>query len=684
MSKFKIITGNDLDEATYMQTWELDNNIFEEKDKISKEKALEWFYASEKSTIILWNTEKDELVGYLTPFLLKHSFSNKYILSNINYKESIDKSTFSSKNKGVHGDIYIFSTAIKEEYRDIVIEDNNTAIKLLTEGLVDWIYEVILKGVNVNYIYSDRVSDDGEKYLKSLDLKKCFVTEDDEKYARIFTPDVFNKCSNVDKLYELWSNKPTKYNKNIVDNHEYLKIEDEFLYYKDLKLYDLVKQYGSPLEVAYTPIIIENITKLKRLFNEKIKKYNYNSSYLYGYATKANYYSEVVLTALSKVDLLETSSAYDISIIRRLAELKIIKPGFKVICNGYKNEQYIADIKQLLQEKIEVIPIIENEKEFELLSQITEFNINVGLRYNSDFEARLIKNNFKDGDEFDNRFGFDEEKLKQMAKKINCTQNMNLKVLHFHFGGTITNIDNYIKGFGNIFALYCDLKKEFDSLEYFDFGGGFPVKYDLNYEFDYDYLVDKIIKTAKEISQKNKTKEPILIGEHGRYTVANHSFFIYKIDFTKTNNHSNWYMINGSLMNMTPDMWGIEQDFTILPINLLNNEAIQVNLGGETCDPDDRYYLNSDNIKLVMPIIKDEEELFVGIFGVGAYQEIISGIGGVHHCLIPEGNELVIFKDKNNKLKYYKANNAQTTEEMLQVLDYYKEDYVKMIWDSLN
>ena len=121
-------------------------------------------------------------------------------------------------------------------------------------------------------------------------------------------------------------------------------------------------------------------------------------------------------------------------------------------------------------------------------------------------------------------------------------------------------------------------------------------------------------------------------------------------------NNQNWYIINGSLMNMTPDIWGIQQDFTILPVNLYENDCIPVNLGGETCDPDDRYYLNSQNVKLFMPEIKSGQTLYVAIFSIGAYQEIISGIGGLHHCLIPEGKELIIYKE-NEKLKYYFAGN---------------------------
>ena len=140
--------------------------------------------------------------------------------------------------------------------------------------------------------------------------------------------------------------------------------------------------------------------------------------------------------------------------------------------------------------------------------------------------------------------------------------------MHFHFGGSITNIENYLKGYSNILSIYCELKKLHPSLEYFDFGGGFPVKYSLTYSFDYDSLVDGIVKTTKDICHKNKINPPHLVGEHGRFTTADHSFYIYKIDFTKSRNNKNWYIINGSLMNMAPDIWGIQQDFTILPVNL--------------------------------------------------------------------------------------------------------------------
>ena len=135
-------------------------------------------------------------------------------------------------------------------------------------------------------------------------------------------------------------------------------------------------------------------------------------------------------------------------------------------------------------------------------------------------------------------------------------------------------------------------------------------------------------------------------------------------------------------MNMAPDIWGIQQDFTILPINLYENECIPVCLGGETCDPDDRYYLQDRNVELFIPQIKKGETLYIAIFSVGAYQEIISGIGGVHHCLIPEGKELIIYENEKGTLEYYEPSDTDETEKALTILDYVDDGYMNKFYNK--
>jgi hypothetical protein len=71
MERYQIYTGEKLSFEKYLETWKLDNRIFEDKDKITKQMALEWFEYSDRSTIVLWDNEKNKLVGYITPFLMK-------------------------------------------------------------------------------------------------------------------------------------------------------------------------------------------------------------------------------------------------------------------------------------------------------------------------------------------------------------------------------------------------------------------------------------------------------------------------------------------------------------------------------------------------------------------------------------------------------------------------------------
>ena len=677
----RILKGNEISEKLFLEALELDNTLLSKKHTITKEKALEWFYASNKSIIIAYDEDKKEILGYFYYFLLKHSFLHKYITTNKNFK-SIRKNDFYDFGLNKNADIFIFRTLIKEKYQNTSISSDNNVynnkkiFRIMNNSFLEDVCEIKRKGISINYVISELPTEEGKKYLKSLGLQPCFAIKDGYKYASLFNIGMFKQCDNYKLLTDIYKDNKycNKYDRKLLENHDYLSFKNDNLYYRNINLYELAKKHGTPLEVAYLNLIPERINSMKEMFDNAISKYDYKGKYIFAYATKANYFSEVIHTISKHLTFLETSSAYDISIIEKILENKFINSDYTIICNGLKNEKYVDSIGKLLRQKVNVIPVIENEEEFDILSTLN-FNFNVGIRYNCDFESRLIKNDFQSTDEHNNRFGLNKEELFKMAKKITQKDNMNFEMFHFHFGGTITDIDNYIKGFKNIFTIYCELKKLYPSLKYFDFGGGFPVKYSLMYNFDYEYLVSQMVKTALDLCNEFDIEMPDLVGEHGRYTVADHSFYIYKVDFIKEY-EKNWYILNTSLMNFLPDIWGIEQDFTFLPVNYLNRKCIPVILGGSTCDPDDRYFLDEKNVELFMPKINDSDELYVAVFSVGAYQKNISGIGGVHHCMIPEGKQIIIHGKNNDKI--LKVNDVQTAEEMLDLLGYNNEKRQKL------
>jgi len=454
--------------------------------------------------------------------------------------------------------------------------------------------------------------------------------------------------------------------------NDYLRIENNKLYYEDICLPDLCERFGAPLEVAYTEMINKRVKELKKIFSDTICENEYSGKYYYAYATKANYYSEVVTTATNYCDFLETSSGYDLNIIDKLLEKKIIPQNYTVLCNGFKTSVYLDKIIELRRKNVNVIPVLDNINELNMFSNIDKgIKINIGIRLNID-EQMLSQNAEENAiDKIDSRFGMNKEELLYAINKIEENSNLNFEVLHFHLGGTITDIDEYIKLFAKIYEeYYCLIKPKCKSLKYFDFGGGLPAQYNLDFKFDYKDLANKMIQTIKHLSEKYEIECPDLIGEHGRYTTADHGFYIYEVEFVKkAKDDTYWYIINSSLMDFAPDSWGINQNFMILPLNLYENEKVKVKLGGLTCDPDDTYFKQEKENYIYLPEIKEGQKLYLGIFGIGAYQEMITGVGGVHHCFIPEGKELIISKNSQGIL-YNDISDIQGIDDTLDILGY--------------
>ena len=131
-------------------------------------------------------------------------------------------------------------------------------------------------------------------------------------------------------------------------------------------------------------------------------------------------------------------------------------------------------------------------------------------------------------------------------------------------------------------------------------------------------------------------------------------------------------MIDGSLMTCLPDAWGIGERFVLLPINKWDNEYRRVNIGGLTCDNSDYYNSEIHESQVYLPVIdsKDKEPLYLGFFHTGAYQDNISGYGGIKHCLIPSPKHILLDRDKEGNLVSTVYREEQTPESMLDILGY--------------
>lgn len=155
-----------------------------------------------------------------------------------------------------------------------------------------------------------------------------------------------------------------------------------------------------------------------------------------------------------------------------------------------------------------------------------------------------------------------------------------------------------------------------------------PFKDSLVHDFDYEYMVNEIVNRIKQICAHHEVMEPDIITEFGKYTVAEASGILYKVLGRKQqNDRERWFMIDGSFITNLPDVWALNQKYILLPINNWDSEYERVNLGGITCDGQDYYNQEAHMNSVFMP--KTRKVQYLGFFHTGAYQDVLSGYGGI-------------------------------------------------------
>lgn len=446
---------------------------------------------------------------------------------------------------------------------------------------------------------------------------------------------------------------------------EEFKLEDNELQFHGIDLMKLVEQYGAPLKFTYLPKISENINRAKEWFQNAIKEHDYKGKYNYCYCTKSSHFEHVLNEALNNDIHIETSSAFDINIVQKLKKSGKLHKDAYVICNGFKRDQYISNIADLLNEGHKnCIPIIDNYEEIDLLSEQINDPYKIGIRIASEEEPKF--------EFYTSRLGIGYKNIVPFFnKKVKDNPQVELKMLHFFINTGIRDTAYYWNELNKCLKVYIDLKKVCPSLDSLNIGGGFPIKNSLAFEYDYQYMVSEIINQIKLTCEEYEVEVPNIFTEFGSFTVGESGGAIYEILYQKQqNDREKWNMINSSFITTLPDTWAISKKFVMLPINRWNDEYERILLGGLTCDSDDYYNSEQNTNAIYLPKYKKEKPLFIGFFNTGAYQESIGGFGGLQHCLIPQPKHILIDKEKDGTLTTKVFSEQQNAEDLLHILGY--------------
>ena len=442
------------------------------------------------------------------------------------------------------------------------------------------------------------------------------------------------------------------------------EVKDHQLQFHGIELVKLIEEYGTPLKLTYLPSISDQIKKARYHFGQAMEKVDYSGTYTYCYCTKSSHFAFVLDEVLKNKVELETSSAYDIHIIYKLVEQGKVSKNTLLVHNGYKRELYAKLIANLINDGFNSIPVLDNQKELELLKQMVKKPCNVGIRIATGEEPQSEYYTARLGVRHRNIQSFYEDEIAN--SKI-----FSLKMLHFFIDNGIEDSQYYWNELDKCLKVYSDLKKVCPSLDSLNIGGGFPTKQSLADEFDYQYLTEEIVRHIKEHCEKEGVPEPNILTEFGSFTVAESGATIYSIiDQKKQNDVEWWNMIDSSFITTLPDSWAINKRFIMLAINNWDEPYERVNLGGLTCDNQDYYNVEAHVNNIYLPKYDQNKPLYIGFFNTGAYQNALGGYGGIQHCLIPSPKQILIRKDENGELKSELFAEEQSHEGMLKTLGY--------------
>ncbi|MDZ4818378.1 MAG: biosynthetic arginine decarboxylase, partial [Planctomycetota bacterium] len=220
-----------------------------------------------------------------------------------------------------------------------------------------------------------------------------------------------------------------------------------------------------------------------------------------------------------------------------LAVIALANNDAPIICNGFKDAEFIE--AAMLAQKIgrHIIPVVEKYTE---LPMILEYAKKVGVRPNIGMRVKLAargSGRWQSSGGYRSKFGLTVseimrglEELKQHGME-DC-----FKLLHFHQGSQITNI-RHIKGALNEAArVYVECKRLGAGLEYLDVGGGLGVDYDgsqTNFESSVNYSLQEyandVIYHVQRVCDDAGVPHPNIISESGRAVVAYHSALVFGV-----------------------------------------------------------------------------------------------------------------------------------------------------------
>ncbi|PNK03500.1 arginine decarboxylase [Cylindrospermopsis raciborskii S07] len=309
-----------------------------------------------------------------------------------------------------------------------------------------------------------------------------------------------------------------------------------------LDLFELVnalkqRNLGLPLLIRFSDILEDRIERLNSCFAKAIARYNYSGVYRGVFPVKCNQERHLIedLVRFGKPHQfgLEAGSKPELMIALALLDT----PGALLVCNGYKDREYIETA--MLAQKLGQTPII-------VLEQIEEVDLAIaasaqlGIKPILGVRAKLSTQGMgrwgtSTGDRA--KFGLTIPEIMEAVDRLRSANLLDcLQLLHFHIGSQISAINVIKDAIQEASRIYVELAMLGADMKFLDVGGGLGVDYDgsqTNFYASKNYnmqnYANDIVAELKDTCSESKIPVPTLISESGRAIASHQSVLIFDV-----------------------------------------------------------------------------------------------------------------------------------------------------------
>ncbi|CAA7047533.1 unnamed protein product [Microthlaspi erraticum] len=324
----------------------------------------------------------------------------------------------------------------------------------------------------------------------------------------------------------------------------------ETLPHQDIDLLKIVKKVTDPkssgglglqlpLIVRFPDVLKNRLECLQSAFDFAIQSQGYDSHYQGVFPVKCNQdrfvVEDIVRFGSSFRFGLEAGSKPEI--LLAMSCLCKGSPDAFLVCNGFKDAEYIS--LALLGRKLALntIIVLEQEEELDLVIDLSKkMNVRpvIGLR------AKLRtkhSGHFGPTSGEKGKFGLTTTQIVRVITKLRQSGMLDcLQLLHFHIGSQIPSTSLLSDGVSEAAQLYCELMRLGAHMKVIDIGGGLGIDYDgsksgesdLSVAYTLEEYAEAVVGTIRFVCDRRSVNHPVICSESGRAIVSHHSVLIFE------------------------------------------------------------------------------------------------------------------------------------------------------------